>query len=407
VHENVGDPTAPEHESSAPFRRRLRSEAAARRVLDAVAGRIDRVRVGSATLEIPPTARIGILLQWGIGDAVLNLPLLTGLRQALPGARIELIGKPWLESLFAGTGLSDASHVLVPPWTRHTGKYRPGSGAWRRYLNELRLVRRTRFDLVVSCRFDARDIMQLRLLRSDCRAGFGSAGGAGWLDLDLGPVPSRESGLPVHRDAAEALNRLTGTVAPPVPVFPDDPAAAQRALQRLRQAGFQQGPLVALSVSAGNPIRRWDPDRFTEVLMRVAPKIGFLVIIRDPADPVDDGVRVPVGLPSVEWSGSLAELRALLSVTDLTLCSDSGVMHVASATGNRVVAVFGPGSLQWYRPYGEEDRVVIHEPMPCRPCFDQCIYDQPLCMNAVTVDMVEEAMSAALDGELVRRDREL
>src|SRR4051794_4178492 len=60
--------------------------------------------------------RIGVFLQWGIGDAVLALPLLSALRRKFPAARLELIGKPWLDDLFAGTSLCDRTHVLVPPW---------------------------------------------------------------------------------------------------------------------------------------------------------------------------------------------------------------------------------------------------------------------------------------------------
>ncbi len=114
--------------------------------------------------ESTPPHRIGVLLQWGIGDAVLTLPLLQGLHLAHPEASIELIGKPWLAELFAGEAWLNRTHLLVPPWTKHQGKYRIWEKDWRRFARQLRVVRRTRFDLLIGIRFDPREVLQLRLL---------------------------------------------------------------------------------------------------------------------------------------------------------------------------------------------------------------------------------------------------
>lgn len=335
---------------------------------------------------------------------MLTLPLLRGLRRAIPRARIELLGKPWLHSLFEGTGICDDTHVLVPPWTRHSAKYGLGQGAWRKYFSELKAVRAEAFDLIVSCRYDARDVLQLRLLRGSSRAAFGGAGGARWLDVDLGSPPSRTAGVPVHRDAAYALMRIAGATFPDAPAFPPDENKATAALARLREAGLRTGPVVAVSLSAGHPNRRWDAERLAEVLRRTALEIGFLVVVRDPDDPASDEIRVPPGLPVLYWSSSLADLRGLFAVTDVALCCDSGVMHVASACGCRVVAIFGSAAPQWFGPYGTADQVVLSEPMPCRPCFDRCIYAQPICIKNVSVDMVESALRKAID-PVTRPDR--
>ncbi len=114
--------------------------------------------------ESTPPHRIGVLLQWGIGDAVLALPLLQGLHRSHPEASIELIGKPWLAELFAGEAWLNRTHLLVPPWTKHQGKYRIWEKDWRRFARQLRVVRRTRFDLLIGIRFDPREVLQLRLL---------------------------------------------------------------------------------------------------------------------------------------------------------------------------------------------------------------------------------------------------
>ena len=57
----------------------------------------------------------------------------------------------------------------------------------------------------------------------------------------------------------------------------------------------------------------------------------------------------------------LARCRALIS-------GDSGPMHLASAVGTPVVALFGPTTREWgFYPEGPLDRVIERD-LPCRPC---------------------------------------
>ena len=96
-------------------------------------------------------------------------------------------------------------------------------------------------------------------------------------------------------------------------------------------------------------------------------------------------------------AGDLRGFMALVTQCDLMLCSDSGPMHVASALGVPVTALFGPQRREWYGPRGELDRVVQVDEMACRPCFDACIFATPLCMEGITADAVADAVITQLD----------
>jgi ADP-heptose:LPS heptosyltransferase len=87
---------------------------------------------------------------------------------------------------------------------------------------------------------------------------------------------------------------------------------------------------------------------------------------------------------------------ALVSHCDLLLCSDSGPMHIANALGVPVTALFGPQRSEWYGPLGANDTVVRIEEMPCRPCFDQCIFSAPRCMDRIRPDDVASAVEKQL-----------
>jgi ADP-heptose:LPS heptosyltransferase len=336
--------------------------------------------------------RIGVLAQWGIGDAVLLLPLLRGLKQAYPDASLELIGKPWLSELLDGEGCCDRTHRLVPPWTAYGNKYL-NREAWLSFLAELREVRGDRFDWLIGPSFDPREVLQLRLLRSRRTFGFGAAGGYRWITDDL--RLTQEQYYALHRAAVslEILRAIAPAEPATTPFFRRRPQAEERIRQWLRTKGHSKGPVLAVHAGAGSPIRHWREPHFASVIKALPAKPGMIVFV----DVDDNGGSVDwLSSPYVPWRGDLRELKALLSVCDVFLGTDSGVMHMATAAGCEVVAAFGPGEPRWFRPYGENHEVAIVEPMPCRPCLDACIHSRPLCLDRLEDRVLVKALQRKL-----------
>lgn len=361
-------------------------------VLDWIARMTPR-RVSSASGN---PRRIGVLLQWGIGDAVLALPLLSGLARSYPAASIELIGKPWLADLFGGEPWLGATHELVPPWSKPSRKYRLWDSSWRRYLVQLLALRKLRFDLLVGLRLDPREIFQLRLLRAGRTVGVAGAGGEAWIS-DLIKIEPEDYYIRYRGEYnALACRELTGCKQLSPLRFDVAQAAGAAALERLRSAGYAGGPIVCVHNGAGNPIREWRPASFAAVLDSVSDLAPFAVIIDDGADPAGPHVKSPASLDYTVWKSNLTDLKALLSIADVLFCTDSGVMHLGAACGCRVVAIFGPGSPEAFFPREEGHKIVKVEPMPCRPCLDNCIYRRPICMDGIT----KESVSAALRGSI-------
>jgi heptosyltransferase-2 len=90
----------------------------------------------------------------------------------------------------------------------------------------------------------------------------------------------------------------------------------------------------------------------------------------------------------------LGTLVALTSRSRVCVTNDSGVMHVAAATGRPVVAIFGPTDERVTRPLGRGD--VLTADVFCRPChLRDCPIDHR-CMKRITVDAVFAAVSRHL-----------
>jgi heptosyltransferase-2 len=152
-------------------------------------------------------------------------------------------------------------------------------------------------------------------------------------------------------------------------------------------------PLLGISFGASHPIKRWHEAGIAAALagMEKAPA-SALIIGHDHSPTVD----LPIGWRREDWRGSLTELKSLLPQIDVLFCSDSGVMHMAAASGCRVVALFTTGMLSRFAP--PDQRIYAVEPMACRPCGDSCIHTTLRCVEGieslVISAMLDEAISA-------------
>ncbi|MBI1779197.1 MAG: glycosyltransferase family 9 protein [Proteobacteria bacterium] len=378
-----------------PLKRHVR-DAGARLVLDAVAAATAR-KSGTS-----PRRRIGVFLFWGIGDAVLAIPFLHALRMAYPEARIDAIGKPWLEALFGDERLFDGYQTLVPPWTKHRGKYRLWSEEWRDFARSVRSLGRTEYDLLIGLRPDPRETALARLLATAEYAGYAAEGGRAWVSIDIGVDRSRhpfersaklEPGLYRGTLAARAAAALLGTNVPGLPLLAVRPPPDEL-VRRLREAGYRGGPILALAFGAAQATRRWSGERIGASLRGLKMRPGAILLIESEGSP---SIALGRDTPTVAWNGSLSELKRVLTLADVLFCTDSGPMHIGAAVGCRVVALFGPGSLERFAP-PPPHAVYAVEPMPCRPCSDYCIYSSPLCMDRLEPSAAAVLLDQALAG---------
>jgi len=335
--------------------------------------------------------RIGVFCQWGIGDAVLMTPLLRTLRN-VSTAKIQLIGKPCLRELFMKTGMCDHVHICFPPWTRVKNKYLFWQTDWWKYIKKFQRLRCTPFDLLISIRYDPREILQLRLLNSRIRAAYSACGGRPWLDIAFGVNPSMARMKHVAHDSKVAAEILSEQKIDPMPLLNINAHDSRSSVKWLCEKGYHGGKVLSIFPGNRNSVRRWPDDNYTEVLKDLPLSVGFIIVIVPPEDNGLINIRWPFSTPGSYWKGPLSELQGILSVTDVLLTVDCGIMHVGAACGCRIIAIFGPQLKEWFMPYTSDSEIIIVDQMPCRPCFDKCIYDNPLCMKNIRVNVVKEAI---------------
>jgi heptosyltransferase-2 len=348
----------------------------------------------------PPAARLTapasllVVEPWGIGDVVLSTALLRGLRSRLPGARITLLAKAYAKELLANSGLVDEIIVFDFPWTAFSGKLAPGKYLPKQFQQLIRQLRQRDFDVSFDARRDIRTNLITYFGGARRRIGFDAGGGA---HLLTDALPSGTQNEHKVRDWLALLAPLeiesSESFAPTLTVTEGERANARR---RIRVAGLSTEKLiVGVHPGASQKVRKWKPERFAAVIDNLSSDPEVQVVIFEETEGDSNSIAPTTHVPRLR--SSLRDLMALITGCDILLCADSGPMHIANALDVPVTALFGPQRREWYGPRGELDHVVQIDEMPCRPCFDACIFSTPHCMDGITVEDVSRTVSRQLE----------
>ncbi|HYB74027.1 MAG TPA: lipopolysaccharide heptosyltransferase II [Candidatus Sulfotelmatobacter sp.] len=348
---------------------------------------------GVPTRDLPahPEAVRRILVRaptW-LGDAVLSLPVLEGLRRTFPRAEVVVSAKPTVADLFA---LVPGLAAVVPD---------AGRGP-RGLLATARRLRRERCDVAVALPNSFASALLARLAGVPHRVGYARDGRSPLLTAAV-PVPAaaaRWHQVDRYRALLGALGWDEGERRPALTV-PEAGDAAERLLAGILAAPGR--PLVAVAPGASyGGAKRWAPERFAAAADRLARELGAAIAVVGSRGEAGEAAAVArrVAAPVVNLAGrtTLPELGAVLARCTVLLSNDSGAMHVAAAVGAPVVAVFGPTQPAATGPLGRA--AILRHPVACSPCrYRACPIGHP-CMDGVT----PEAVAAAARGLLAAGD---
>lgn len=325
-----------------------------------------------------------------IGDAVMAIPTLSALRARFPESRITLLAKPPVAALFEHHPTIDRLFVYESPGP-HAGLV----GLWRL----VRSIREGRFDLA----FLLQNAFEAALITAAAgiprRVGYAADGRRFLLTQSL----EKESAPRHQREAYLYLMRLLG------PVEASERKPFLVITEKERQAAsdllFSEGIARWDQVIGINPgaaygsSKRWDAARFAAAADRLQERHPVKVLIfGGPAEvALAEEVRRNMKRPATIVAGktTVRMMLALIARCRLFITNDSGPMHIASAFGVPVVAVFGPTDPEATSPAGEDD-LIIRNKVDCAPCTHrECPIDHR-CMTGVSVDAVVEAAERQL-----------
>lgn len=304
-----------------------------------------------------------------LGDVLLTTPLVRALATAWPDARITYVTKAAAAPVFARSPRV-AEVVALDPGGSVRGLARRLAGApW---------------DLCV----DLHASLRARLLRMLVPGPWRAVRPRRW-DRRL----CIAFGADRLRDAPPVAERYFAAVSD-LGVRPDgEPAEMFTSPEEdARAAALAPGGHVVVAPGAAHATKRWPPSHWRALAARLRAE-GLTVVGVGTAgerERLEDAHAVPA------FGEGLGVTAALLRHAACAVTHDSGLMHLASAMGAPVVALFGPTTPAFgYAPY-RATGVLLHRTLPCRPCAPyggpRCPLGHHRCMIDIDPATVAEAV---------------
>jgi ADP-heptose:LPS heptosyltransferase len=382
-------------------------------------GRLRGRRLPSLLATTPPPEgappivprRILAIKFYGLGNAVMLVPVLAAVREAYPDVEIDFLTLPGNVSLLERSGV--VTRVLTVE-TSTLGRF--AQTLWATF----QVIRARRYDVLL----DFEQFIKLSTLigwasGAQQRIGFNTDGQRRGFVYTTRVVYTDSD----HMSAIYArLLRPLGITGPLPDTLLRTTAADRTAVRELlAKHGVPPDafPLIAVHAGIGDnfyhiPLKRWDPAHFATVAEGLAARWGATIVFTGRGEEerqVIAQIRARMTRPSIDACDALSvpQLAALLERCDLVVANDTSVMHLAGLVDTPVVAIFGPTAPLHYGPRGSRN-LVFYRDLYCSPCLtnynlkvSRC--REPVCMRGIEPDAVLHAVGATyLDENAVHRD---
>jgi heptosyltransferase I len=335
-------------------------------------------------------ASVCIIKPSSLGDVVHALPILAALRSRWPSAHLAWVVNQTFQDVLRNH--PDVNELIV---------YERGAAGFDRWAigataQLVRALRAGRFELTIDLQGLLRSALMAKATGAQVRVGVADAReGARWFYTDVVEAP--RLGMHAVRRVQRVASALGADATEPhfkVPI-----ASADRLWAREMLAGVPS-PRIVLNVGARWPTKRWPPEHFAEIGRRASGEFGAgLIAVGSTADrPLIDGLLQgikPVSVLDLCGRTRLMELAALAVEADLLISNDTGPLHLAAASGARVIGVYTCTSPALTGPFGPR-AATVQSCVWCAPSFlKRC--NRLDCMAELTPERVWPVIKAQIE----------
>jgi heptosyltransferase-2 len=318
-----------------------------------------------------------------VGDTILTYPTVQNLKTLFPQSHLAILIPSYLVDLWK---TFPYVNEIIP------FQKKGGLGSFWEDLNLSISLKERDFDLAVILPRSFRSAFQIYLARIPIRIGYQSEGRS--LFLTHG-IPRTEEILHAHRvyyyqKLIEPLGKIEEPSSPRIFLREEDRSWAEDLLRNLSLLDGR--PLIGMNPGATYGLAKcWSPGRFGELGMKLTQKWKATVLLfgKEEERSIAEEILRHLENGGIDLTGKthLLQLAALLERCRLLVTNDTGTMHMATAVGIPVVAIFGSTDPITTGPWGD-DHAIVRENVPCSPCLKRICPTDHQCMERITVDNV-------------------
>ena len=322
-----------------------------------------------------------------LGDVLLATPVFSNLRRAYPNTELHALTGAWSRVVLEKH--RDVSKVIEynsPAFCR-TGQPTSLKQTFQLY----RALRRQKYDLMVELRSDWR-VVWFAFLRLTPKR------------LDRAALQvANKLGLAQFTGTHETTRNLDVLKQTGIPIPVQTTSFSVTAEDKKWASDFlathqidREHPLIAIHPGSPIELKRWLPERYTELADWLIAQKGAQILfvgVKDEIQIITD-IQARMRGESINIAGetTLTQLASILPRCNVFIGNDSGPMHLAAAVGTHTIGLYGPGDPTRFGPVGEKCQT-IRRKLDCPPCSGTtCRFGEEGCMSKIQVTDVIQTL---------------
>jgi heptosyltransferase-2 len=343
---------------------------------------------------MPPIEKILLIRLSSLGDIVLTIPVIKTLKQKFPQSQIFFLTKSQYQDILKNDP-NIFSLIQFDPLEKHRGI----SG----FVKLVKELKSFDFDLVIDLHANLRSFFIRRLLKAKIKIRYNKRWLARFLLVHFKFLKVR----PRHTvdSYLETLKKIgVNSSEKSSKIFLDQESENFLKDFLLEKKIEKDDIVVGIHPGARWETKRWPEEKFAKVCQILNQKTELKIILfgdqkdREVIEKIsphtkDQKLFKAINLPLIQF-------MSLIKKCDCFVTNDSSPMHIASALGVPVVAIFGPTHPKLgFSPMGSEN-IVLTANVKCSPCSlhgeKKCHKKSRYCMDLIETEMVTEAVERLL-----------
>lgn len=309
-----------------------------------------------------------------IGDSIMAQPLLARLQEATPSLQLDALAPAWVAPVMRR--MPQITDIIDSPFGHGQLSLKP---RWRL----ARQLAERHYDAVYILPNSLKSALIPFLSGIPRRIGFTGESRYGLINIRH---TLDKQALPLMVERFAILSQTPGSPLQGPIALPKISSSVTEQEKTLAELGLPRPTkLIAFCPGAEyGSAKRWPAGHFARLAQDLA-KQGFTIwLFGSPKDHevAEIIVQSAPGLTkNLCGKTSLAQAIDLLAMTELVVCNDSGLMHVAAALDRRIVALYGSSSPGFTPPLSKQADIVSLQ-LDCSPCFKrECPLGHLNCLN--------------------------
>jgi len=341
--------------------------------------KIDKVKI-SKILIIKPHA---------IGDVLLSTPVIENLRYHFPNTVINFLTQTYCRDVLIGNPYLD--RVLTYDLEYDSGYF------------IIKMIRRQKYDMVIDLFSNPRTALITFTSGARYKVGYKFRMRSYAYNIKVEPRGGKVHNVEFNLDSLRALGLMIFSTRTH---FCINPVHIDFADDFFKSHGLNEQTTIGINPCGTWETKVWYPEKFSGLINKLTGN-GYKCLIfwgneseRSQAEKIlqnsSEGVFL---IPEI----GLKYMGALLKKCKIFITNDTGPMHIASALGVNVAAIFGPTNSKLQGPVNTNSVVIKNEGLDCLGCNLTKVSDCPnrhKCMSELEVDYVLEKVMS-----LLKKDR--